>query len=388
MTTLLVWVTVLKVTLLFLAGLIALLTTRRATAGMRHLLCVCTLAGSLILPLALLLPTKTLAFRLTSINAAVARSQAIGRSSFWPSSNVLLAIWAIGTALLLLRLGIGYWRIRRAIYSAAPVAPGMYACDVTVPIAIGLLRPVVLMPRAAAEWPDWQRAAAVRHERAHIERGDLTANFIAHAACAVWWFHPLVWFFSAALRREQETACDDAVLHSGFEPATYAQALLAVAQNSTPTLFQTTGCAMATQIDVKSRIMRLLDRSIARTTSPATLRYAAIAFAGLVLAIGIPVRAQEPYHAGGDVTSPSVAQKVEPQYTEEARKAKISGPVLLSLTVGVDGMAHDISVKKSLDSGLDRMAVEAVQQWHFNPGTLKGQPVPVLATIEINFRLQ
>ena len=145
---------------------------------------------------------------------------------------------------------------------------------------------------------------------------------------------------------------------------------------------------MTTQLDVKSRIMRLLDRSIARTTSPSTLRYAAIAFAGLVLAIGIPVRAQEPYHVGGDVTSPSVAQKVEPQYTEEARKAKISGPVVLSLTVGVDGMAHDISVTKSLDSGLDLKAVEAVQQWHFNPGKLKGEPVPVRATIEINFRLQ
>ncbi len=145
---------------------------------------------------------------------------------------------------------------------------------------------------------------------------------------------------------------------------------------------------MTTQIDVKSRIMRLLDRSIARTTSPATLRYAAIAFAGLVLAIAIPVMAQEPYHVGGDVTAPSVAQKVDPQYTEEARQAKISGPVMLSITVGVDGMAHDISVIRGLDSGLDRKAVEAVQQWHFNPGKLKGEPVPVLATIEINFRLQ
>ncbi len=377
-----------KVTLLFLAGLFALLAARRATAGMRHLLCVCTLAGSLILPLAVLLPTKTIAFRLTSINAAVARSQAIGRSALWPSAHVLPAVWAIGTALLLLRLGIGYWRIHRAIRSAEPVAPGMYAGDVTVPIATGLLRPVVLMPRAAAEWPEWQRAAAVRHERAHIERGDLTANFIAHVACAAYWFHPLVWFFSAALRREQETACDDAVLHSGFEPAAYAEALLAVAQNSTPTLLPTTGCAMTTQIDVKSRIMRLLDRSIARTTSPATLRYTAIAFAGLVLAIAIPVMAQEPYRVGGDVSAPSVAQKVDPQYTEEARKAKISGQVVLSMTVGVDGMAHDISVTRSLDSGLDLKAVEAVQQWHFNPGKLKGEPVPVKATIEINFRLE
>ncbi len=243
--------------------------------------------------------------------------------------------------------------------------------DVSVPIASGLLDPVVLMPRAAAEWPEWQRAAAVRHERAHIERKDLMANFIAHVACAVYWFHPFVWFFSAMLRREQETACDDAVLHSGFEPATYAEALLAVARNSTSTLIpgsSVMGCAMTTQIDVKSRIMRLLDSSIARTSSATTRRLAAIAFAGLVLAIAIPVRAQAPYHVGDGVSAPSVLQKVDPQYTEEARKAKISGTVLLTMTIGVDGMAHDISVVRSLDSGLDLKAVEAVQQWHFNPG--------------------
>jgi TonB family protein len=376
-----------KVTLLLTAGLIALLTTRRASAAMRHVLCVCTLAGSLILPLAALLPTKAIAFRLTPINAAIARSQAIGRSSLWPSSDVLFALWAIGAALLLLRLAIGYWRIRRVVRAADSLAPGLYAADVHVPIASGVLKSVVLMPRVAADWPDWQRAAAVRHERAHVERGDLAANFIAHLACAAYWFHPLVWVLSSRLHHEQETACDDAVLHSGFEPATYAEALLAVAQNSTPTLLS--GCAMTTQIDVKSRIMRLLDRGIARTTSPATLRYAAIAFAGLVLAIAIPVRAQqEPYKVGDGVTAPSVLQKVDPQYTEEARQAKISGPVLLSITVGADGMAHDISVVRSLDSGLDLKAVEAVQQWHFNPGTKAGEPVPVRATIEINFRLE
>jgi TonB family protein len=375
-----------KVTLLFAAGLVALLTMRRASAAMRHLLCVCALTGSLILPVAALLPAKSIAVRLAPITAAMAGSRAIGRSPLWPSSNVLLELWAIGTALLLLRLGIGYWRIRRVVRSADALAPGLYTADVGVPIATGLLRPVVLLPRDAPEWPDWQRGAAVRHERAHVERGDLGANFVAHLACAVYWFHPLAWILSSVLHREQETACDDAVLHSGFEPATYAEALLAVAQNPAPNLI--TGCAMTTQIDVKSRIMRLLDRSIVRTTSTRTLRCAAVAFAGLVLAIAIPVLAQEPYHVGGDVSSPSVLQKVDPEYTEAARAAKISGPVVLSMTIGVDGMAHDISVVRGLDSGLDLKAVEAVQKWHFNPGIRKGEPVPVLATVEINFRLQ
>jgi protein TonB len=93
------------------------------------------------------------------------------------------------------------------------------------------------------------------------------------------------------------------------------------------------------------------------------------------------------YRVGGDVMSPRVIFKVDPQYTEEARQEKIAGSTVLSVVVGTDGLAHDINVSKSLDPGLDRKAAEAVQQWHFEPGTLNGEPVAVRAVIEINFRL-
>lgn len=375
-----------KVTLLFGAGLLALLLARKSTAAVRHMLCVCTLAGSLLLPVTMLVPTNAIAVRLAPIGIVAAGSRAIARATAWPSASLLLALWLAGCSILLLRLAVGHWRLRQTVRSATPLAAGVYAADVTVPIASGLLRPVVLMPRIAAEWPDWQRAAALRHERAHIERHDLRANFIAQMACALYWFHPLVWLLAALLRREQETACDDAVLRSGFDPATYAEALLAVARNSTSNLLP--GCAMTTKIDVKDRILRLLDCSIARTASPATLRVAAIAFAAVVLAIGIPVRADQVYKVGGDVQAPHVVSRVDPTYPEEARHDKIQGAVLLSVVVGTDGMAHEISVIRSLDPGLDRAAAEAVEQWHFAPGTRKGEAVPVKAMIEINFKLR
>lgn len=145
---------------------------------------------------------------------------------------------------------------------------------------------------------------------------------------------------------------------------------------------------MTTKIDVKNRILRLLDCSIARTASPVTLRVAAIAFAAVVLAIGIPVRADQVYKVGGDVQAPHVVSRVDPTYPEEARHEKIQGAVLLSVVVGTDGMAHEISVIRSLDPGLDRAAAEAVEQWHFAPGTRKGEAVPVKAMIEINFKLR
>jgi TonB family protein len=380
-----------KVTALFILALVTLLAAKRSTAAMRHLLCVCALAGSLILPFAALIPARVIAIRLPVI-AAISSSQAVARAASWSPSRVILALWALGCVALILRLAIGHWRIARLVRSATPLeADALFLADVSVPIACGLLRPVVLMPRASAEWPSWQFDAAVRHERTHIQRNDLWANFAAQLACAIWWFHPLVWVLSRQLRDSQETACDDAVLFSGFEPATYAEALLAVAQTSTATLLP--GCPMTTHTNLKSRIAHLLDRGIARTTSRSQLVRIAVGFAIVLVFIGTlglqKSRAQsdQVYKVGGDVTSPRVLYREDPQYTEDARRDKISGPVVLSMVIGTDGLAHDISVTQSLDPGLDRQAALAIQKWHFAPGTLKGQPVAVQAVIEVNFKL-
>jgi TonB family protein len=380
-----------KVTALFILALASLPVAKRSTAAMRHLLCVCALAGSLILPFAMLIPARIVAIRLPVI-AVIASSQAVARAESWSTSRVLLALWALGSVALILRLAIGHWRIARLVRAATPLdADALFLAEVSVPIACGLLRPVVLLPRVSAAWPRWQFDAAVRHERTHIQRNDLWANFAAQLACAIWWFHPLVWMLSRQLRDSQETACDDAVLFSGFEPAAYAEALLAVAQTSTATLLP--GCPMTTQTNLKSRIARLLDRGIARTTSRSQLVRIAVGFAIVLVFIGTlglqKTRAQsdQVYKVGGDVTSPRVLYREDPQYTEDARRDKISGPVVLTVVIGTDGMAHDISVTQSLDPGLDRQAALAIQKWHFAPGTLNGQPVAVQAVIEVNFKL-
>ena len=62
------------------------------------------------------------------------------------------------------------------------------------------------------------------------------------------------------------------------------------------------------------------------------------------------------YKVGGDVTSPRILYREDPQYTERRRRDKISGPVVLSMVIGIDGLAHDISVTQSLDPGLDQQA--------------------------------
>lgn len=93
------------------------------------------------------------------------------------------------------------------------------------------------------------------------------------------------------------------------------------------------------------------------------------------------------FKVGGGVTAPAVLYKVDPEYSEEARKAKYSGTVLLSVIVDTEGKARDIRVVKSLGMGLDEKAIEAVQKWKFKPGMNKGTAVNVRAQIEVNFRL-
>ncbi len=93
------------------------------------------------------------------------------------------------------------------------------------------------------------------------------------------------------------------------------------------------------------------------------------------------------YKIGGAVSAPSVLFKVEPEYSEEARKAKWQGSVVLSVIVDAAGRPRNVSVVRSLGLGLDQKAIEAVSQWRFKPGLRDGKPVPVIATIEVNFRL-
>jgi TonB family protein len=92
-------------------------------------------------------------------------------------------------------------------------------------------------------------------------------------------------------------------------------------------------------------------------------------------------------HVGNGVAAPVVVRKEEPEYSESARAAKLQGTVLLRIVVGADGSAHDIKLLRSLGFGLDEKAAEAVTQWHFKPGMQGGVPVPIEATIEVNFRL-
>lgn len=93
------------------------------------------------------------------------------------------------------------------------------------------------------------------------------------------------------------------------------------------------------------------------------------------------------YQVGGGVSAPVLIYKVEPLYSDEARKAKIQGTVILSVIVGDDGFVREAEIVVSVGYGLDEAAMDAVRTWRFKPGEKDGAPVSVRAIIEVSFRL-
>ena len=95
----------------------------------------------------------------------------------------------------------------------------------------------------------------------------------------------------------------------------------------------------------------------------------------------------EPLRVGGDVKAPVLTSRIEPQYPEAARKARMEGVVILEAIITADGNVEDVRVLKSVNPLLDASAVRAVQQWKYKPATLNGRAVRVYLTVTVTFRL-
>jgi periplasmic protein TonB len=93
------------------------------------------------------------------------------------------------------------------------------------------------------------------------------------------------------------------------------------------------------------------------------------------------------FRVGGGVSAPKAIYAPDPEYSEEARKAKYQGTCVLMLIVGPDGRPRDIRVSRTLGLGLDEKAVEAVKQWKFDPAMKDGKPVAVAISVQVEFRL-
>jgi bla regulator protein blaR1 len=255
-------------------------------------------------------------------------------------SNLLLAGWAAGVALFLLPVVVGLWQIRSLRRSGLPWRRGQpvveaLALDAGIyrrvevllhealpgPMTCGLVHPAVVLPRDAEDWNQEDLNRAVVHELEHVRRGDSLSRCLARIACAVYWFHPLVWVAWRKLVLEAERSCDDAVLGRS-EATAYADQLvglakrLSIAQKSpaqrSPLL------AMANRADLATRVGAVLDsrqqRGRAGTFSLALACAAAVALVGVMSPLTVVAAPQAQAGRSFEVATVKQLDNGQPKY--------------------------------------------------------------------------
>jgi TonB family protein len=95
-----------------------------------------------------------------------------------------------------------------------------------------------------------------------------------------------------------------------------------------------------------------------------------------------------PYRPGSGVEPPRLLKEVRADYTDEARRANLVGEVVLEIVVRRDGTVGDVKIMQRLGMGLDQKAVQAVRQWRFLPGRMRGTPVDVVVEVGVEFKLR
>jgi beta-lactamase regulating signal transducer with metallopeptidase domain len=148
-----------------------------------------------------------------------------------------IAVYAAGAILLLARLFYGLAgaaaltaRAKRNGSLELGASPPVYQSpEVTAPMTVGVIRPVIVLPITWTTWDGDMLAAIIAHEAAHVRRHDAAINFAAHLNRAIFWFHPLAWWLQRKLAAVAEHACDQTAARALGDPRRYAGFLVAMA---------------------------------------------------------------------------------------------------------------------------------------------------------------
>jgi len=384
-----------KGTVVLLAAAALCLALRRGPASARHLVWLLALVSLVMLPGLLwaapawriaVFPPEA-AFDLLA--SAGASTDPGGMRWTW----VVLAVWAAGLVAVLGRAVVAAasaWRIARrgTPLGSSDGFPLVGSDQTAMPMTCGLLRPVLVLPSGAGAWDAGLRRSVLLHELAHAQRRDPLARVPVQLACAMYWFHPLVWWGSRQLLRESERACDDRALAAGADPADYAAHLVAVARSYCSARWVSWATAvMARPSELEGRVEAILDPTVSRRALPRfSSALGALAVAAMLWPLAsVRLSAQEPGAAG--FQAPRVIHRVNTAYPKGAKLRKIEGAVELAVDVSAEGTPDQVRVSRGVDPDLDQAAVEAVQQWRWEPARKDGEPVSAATTVTINFSL-
>jgi beta-lactamase regulating signal transducer with metallopeptidase domain/HEAT repeat protein len=335
----------LKATLILLVALGITLAMQRTSAGARHLVWLVTLAALLLVPgltawapISLpVLPAKVAStanpvapidrapssagpesdapatVSAATINAPTNPVESsISGSPVLSGLSIIFLIWAAVVVVIASSLAYAAAMVKRIVNRARPLdsedwltplwevsdrlaldePPRLLRSeDAKMPFACGVLNPTIVLPAECDNWSLDRRRAVLLHELAHVRRHDLIGHTLGRLACAVYWFHPLVWTAAKQLRSESERACDDLALACGARATDYAEHLLdivtSVRRDATPSV----ALAMARRKEFEGRMLAILDPEL-RHVSPSRKQSAGLI--GSLALISIIVGAAAP----------------------------------------------------------------------------------------------
>lgn len=335
----------------------------------------------------------------------------------------LLAMWILLSLTVGLACAAGRWQLarrKRGWVSAEVHGRAVLISDNTGPAVIGLVSPVVVLPRWALALEPSALTTILSHERQHVAAGDAWFVHAAALATVVMPWNPVVWWMAARLRLAVEIDCDARVLAAGPQTpedvARYGELLLAVATRRP----QLTAGVTAALIESSSTLSR---RITAMSQSDVSFRRRHVVFAGgvaaamFVAACSVPVPSAPHEDAAGSgiatvnrtempaafergqvssgandlatgFVNPAVLSSPRPHYPAAALARKVEGSVLLEAVVDAAGHVADARVTRPLDPDLDASAVAAARTWRFEPGKRDGEPVAMAVTLEMQFILR
>lgn len=398
---------------LFLAALLSAILPVCRSAMARH---NCALATLVMMALAPVLTFLSLHDFAADRTAALSGSGPLS-SATAPSMDWLVVLWLAGVAAFSVRAMGGWYLVQSSrrldthplpaeilarchdLQQRLAVAwPIRFALSrrITVPMVIGWLRPVILIPVSAlAGLSPRQLDALILHELAHIRRFDTVSNIVLVAAETILFYHPAVWWVSRQVRTLREHCCDDLAVSACGDAALYAEALTSLEAGRASSRL----ALAANGGSLKDRVARLLDAPVE------SRRFSLSAIAGLALlglVAGSVAVAQTPAPARPNAASsylskdrnpvnlrPMAETRSLPPYPQESIKLHEEGRVLLEVTIGTDGAVAQASVfKPSGHQRLDVAAVQHVKQhWRWHPATRAGKPVPATTRVAVDFKM-
>ena len=332
-----------------------------------------------------------------TIAAPTAASIAVdqSRSRIYP---IAVSIYGAGIVALLLYWFAERWQLRRFIRQAAVVddrewirvfsectrAIGisrsvglLKSRERNVPLAFGTRRPAIVIPAIAETWDEERRRAVLLHELAHVARFDCFMHDMALAACAMYWFHPAVWWMAKRVRIERELACDDRVIAAGTEPREYAGHLLEIAYSFGGRRAPALAVCMARPRQLEGRMLAALDAARNRRLPSMRMR---LSWAALVVFVLAALAAVRPVVTTAD-EPPSVSEQQWPRGSNarevvHSAKTAVQQEVNAIAHLPADGVKHVRAgvraAVRAAASGIGVAQENVPGTWEIRPSETKG----------------